>query len=252
MLNNHMAQSAVTSRKEEMDQHTGVPLFWSRPAASPPHDWKKWIERFHMAASVKEGCDTRVLLQDPAETIPEPEPKPEQATEGEGIEAAAERTARNVATKRKVAAQNEEIKRKGPRIAHNVYFHEADTKVKARLYMALGEEGITRVHQKYPRLEIQNTTLKNLVTMLEATFKTEENTIYERFILFTRTQKQHESLELFYGVLTEQAAKCSLGTLEKELVRDLFIARNNNAELQKKFLIEKHEKGCSVRKRSFD
>ena len=224
-----MAQSSSNSAplSEKVDPHTGVPYFWSRPSAAPPNNWKKWLDRFHLAASLKEGCDTRLLMQDPTETVPEPEPKPEPEVTNETVEDAAARVQRNMAAKRKWTMINEESKRKGPRLAHNVFYFEALTKVRARLYMALGEEGISRFHQKHPRLEIHETSLRELVEKLEATFKAEENVIYERFVLFSRTQKQNETLEAIHAALTDQAAKCELQTLESELVRDLFIARMN-------------------------
>ena len=228
-MNNYMAQSSSNSAplSEKVDPHTGVPYFWSRPSAAPPNNWKKWLDRFHLAASLKEGCDTRLLMQDPTETVPEPEPKPEPEVTNETVEDAAARVQRNMAAKRKWTMINEESKRKGPRLAHNVFYFEALTKVRARLYMALGEEGINRFHQKHPRLEVHETSLRKFVEKLEATFKAEENVIYERFLLFSRFQKQSETLEAFHAALTEQAAKCELQTLESELVRDLFIAKMN-------------------------
>ena len=66
-------------------------------------------------------------MQDPTETVPEPEPKPEPAVTGESVEDAAARVQRNVAAKRKWTATNDEIKRKGPRLAHNVFYFEALT-----------------------------------------------------------------------------------------------------------------------------
>ena len=68
----------------------------------------------------------------------------------------------------------------------------------------------------------------------------EENNAYERFKLFTREQKGQERLSDFYGALAEQATKCELGALEKDLVKDLFIARmQKHTDLQKKFIMEK-------------
>ena len=58
-------------------------------------------------------------------------------------------------------------------------------------------------------------------------------TIYfERLLLFSREQKQNESLEFFYNSLSELAKTCDLGTLEASLVKDLFLAKMNNKEMQ--------------------
>ena len=112
--------------------------------------------------------------------------------------------------------------------------------MKSRLYFALGKEGIRRFIQKNPRAKIHEMTFRELKKMLDDTFKEEKNVIYERMLLFNRTQKSGESLEGFHAALTEQASKCNLGTLESELIRDIFIARmTGNEDLKFKFIAEK-------------
>ena len=88
-------------------------------------------------------------------------------------------------------------------------------------------------------MDLSETPFRDLYQNLETTFKLEKNLTYERFILLTREQKSNERLTDFHAVLTEQATRCQLGSLEKELVKDLFIARMNSKELQKKFCTEK-------------
>ena len=53
-----------------------------------------------------------------------------------------------------------------------------------------------------------------------------------RRTLFLRTQDAGESFEFYHAALTAQAVKTELGTLEDELVRDLFISKMKNAGLQ--------------------
>ena len=43
---------------------------------------------------------------------------------------------------------------------------------------------------------------------------------------------KNQKLEAFHAALTEQAARSELGTLESELVRDLFISKTKNMTLQ--------------------
>ena len=45
-------------------------------------------------------------------------------------------------------------------------------------------------------------------------------------------QESGESLEAFHTALTAQAARSELGTLENEIVRDLFISKMKNITLQ--------------------
>ena len=51
--------------------------------------------------------------------------------------------------------------------------------------------------------------------------------------------KQNESLEYFHNALQDLAKTCELGTPEASLVKDLFIAKIKNKELQMKFCREK-------------
>ena len=45
-------------------------------------------------------------------------------------------------------------------------------------------------------------------------------------------QESGESLEAFHGAWTAEAARSELGTLESEIVRDLFISKKKNMTLQ--------------------
>ena len=236
------SQSSFPSQAEDknVEQMTGVQAFWPKPSALPRFIWKDWINNFYMAADLKDGCYTRTLLTDPAAVILEPPPKEEQADNGESNEARSAREARILALQQKHTAVNEEIKRRGPRISHGVYYHELEVKVRARLFIALGKEGQRRFTQKHPKVKIHETKFKDFAKLLETLFDAEKNTTFERMSLFTREQKVGESMECFHAALSEQATKCELGTLEEDLIRDLFIARmKNEKELQRKFIMEK-------------
>ena len=82
-----------------------------------------------------------------------------------------------------------------------------------------------------------------MVEKLNNLFKEEKNVTYERLKLFSREIKQNESLEYFHNALQDLAKTCELGTLKASLVKDLFIAKINNKELQMKFCREKTTPG---------
>ena len=92
---------------------------------------------------------------------------------------------------------------------------------------------------KHPNLDMTIETVKTLVDKLNTIYKEEKNITFERLLLFSREQKHNESLEVFYNSLSELAKTCDLGTLESSLVKDLFLAKMNNKELQLKFCREK-------------
>ena len=123
----------------------------------------------------------------------EPYPKPERAPES-GSELPQEKAARenrNAAQVLKVDAINQEARRKGPKIGHGAYYNEVDNSVKSRLILSLGEEGRRKLDLKHPTLDMENETVRSLVAKVDALFKLEVNTTYERLLLFSRNQASH-------------------------------------------------------------
>ncbi|XP_063716596.1 uncharacterized protein LOC134844031 [Symsagittifera roscoffensis] len=71
-----------------------------------------------------------------------------------------------------------------------------------------------------------------MVALAKIAFDKTQSVSYERYTLFNRAQETAKTLEAFHAALTAQAAKAELGTLEDELVRDLFISKMKNVVLQ--------------------
>ena len=132
-----MAQPAVSS-SEDRTELLGVPSFWGKPPAEPPYPWEVWIGQFFLAVSLKENYDPNILLSDPATVHEDPPRKPEPIPSSETTEEADNRTARNEAAVRKTNEANEERRKKGTKISPNVYYHEADARIKSRLFFTLG------------------------------------------------------------------------------------------------------------------
>ena len=76
---------------------------------------------------------------------------------------------------------------------------------------------------------------------MEDSFTKVRNITYDRFVFYSCKQQKRESVESFYGRLTEQAENCSLGSEETTLFRDAFILYMIDQETQKELLREKVE-----------
>ena len=131
-----MAQLAVASF-EDRTELLGVPSFWGKP-------WEVWIGQFFLAVSLKENCDQNILLSDPATVQDNPPPKPELIPKSELTMEADNRIARNEAAVRKINEASEELRKKGFKISPNFSYHEADARIKSRLFFALGNDGKER------------------------------------------------------------------------------------------------------------
>ena len=75
-------------------------------------------------------------------------------------------------------------------------------------------------------------SFKEITELASVSFQKVKCVTYERFKLFTRKPESGKSLEAFYGALTAQAARSELGTLEIEIVHDLFILKMKIITLQ--------------------
>ena len=116
-----MAQPAVLNQDERSDL-LGVPTFWPRPTPEPLFNWDTWIGQFLWAITLKEHCDTKVFLSDPAEVFDDPPPKAERVGESESTTDAENRIKRDQAEIRKTNEQNAKRRKKGPKINLLSYF----------------------------------------------------------------------------------------------------------------------------------
>ena len=132
-----MAQPAVSIGKNRTDL-IGVSLFWPKPTKELLFTWESWIGKIFLAVNLREHCNANILLSEPTEVFDDPPPRPERKGESETQIEEANRIARDQAEIRKTNEINEERKKKGPKIGPNVFFHEANQRIKSRLILFLG------------------------------------------------------------------------------------------------------------------
>ena len=185
-----------------------------------------------LAVTVKESVNLEILLEEPKEVIDEPMPRPETPGENETAQAVTDREARDRLRRDKVILENEELRERGPKVGHNVFYTEVQKRLTSRLFLVLGTEGKKKFVQKIPHNEISKLEIRDIVRLAKVSFEKTKNITYERYGLFTRTQESGEVLESFHAALTAQAVTAELGRLEEELVRDLFISRMKKTALQ--------------------
>ena len=146
-----MAQPAVPVNEDRTDL-LGIPPFWARTSVNPPFIWETWVGQFFLAVSLKDNISPGELLVAPAELVDEPYPKPEAPSADENAAELADRNLRIAAANRRIDEYNQDRRRKGPRIGNNWCYHEAEARLKSRLFFALGNEGKKRFLDSYPHL----------------------------------------------------------------------------------------------------
>ena len=77
--------------------------------------------------------------------------------------------------------------------------------------------------------EKEKLEFRKMVALAKFSFEKAKSITYERNKLFAEIQEAGESLKSLHAALTAQAAKAELGTIEDELVRDLFISKMKNS-----------------------
>ena len=220
-----MALPAVSLSEDRTDL-LGVHVFWHKPTADPPSSWDSWIGQFNLAITLRERCDPGELL------------KPEAVGVDEDAAAIANRIARNDAAVRRVAEMNEERRANGPRVAPGVFYYEVEQRIKSRLFFLLGSEGRKRFLQSYPHADLCAISLKKFHEFCVLLFRKEKNYIIERLQMYNAVHTDREGLESFYLRLTGQAALCGWSIdQEKEVVRDIFIAKMRYKDIQRELCI---------------
>ena len=145
----HMAQSAgsgFTAQDNRTD--LGIPVFWASANSDPPWNFETWLDQFLLAVTVKENVDPEVMLQEPKTVLEEPLPTPEPPAQNEDAPAVAEREARNRLARGRVVQENEERVLRGPRVGHNVCYHEVGKRLTSRLFLAFGSGREEKLYSK--------------------------------------------------------------------------------------------------------
>ena len=135
-----MAQPAVPVNENRTDL-LGIPPFWAKTSVNPSFIWETWVGQFFLAVSLKDNISPGEVLVAPAELVDEPYPKPEAPGIDENAADIAIRNLRIAAANRRIDEYNQERRSKGPRIGHNWCYHEAEARLKSRLFFALRNEG---------------------------------------------------------------------------------------------------------------
>ena len=95
----------------------------------------------------------------------------------------------------------------------------------SRLFLALGTKGKKKLVQKIRHTENSKLEIREMIELAKISFEKTQSVTIERYKLFNSSHEAGETLEAFHAALTAQAARAELGTLESELVRDLFISK---------------------------
>ena len=169
--------------------------FWPNHTLKPPHAWTQWSDQFKLAIFAKENMNI--------ESLHGPE-TPE--------------------------TQNHSRTNYKKRVGQ-----EADEKLRSISFLALGSEGKRVFTQKDPRVKILAISFTEFWTLLDAAFNKPPNTLFERYKLLNRKQKDPESYEKIWGALTNLASTYNIKENdEAEWIRDVFICNMGNTDTQRK------------------
>ena len=178
-----MAQPAVPVNEDRTDL-LGIPPFWAKPSVNLPFLREPWIGQFFLAVGLKDNINPQELLVESAEVIDDPPPKPEAVGPAEDAGDANARVLRDQAAVRRITELNVERRRKGPRISQNRFCHEAEARLKSRLFFALGNEGKIRFADSYPYTDISVTPFRVFHNACDTLFKVKRDYTVERIKLY--------------------------------------------------------------------
>ena len=135
-------------------------------------------------------------------------------------------------------SNNEERRRKGPRIGDNWYYHEAEARLKSRIFFSLGNEEKKRFLDSYPHQYLNTCSFIDFHKFCEDLFKAERDYTVERIKLYnTIFMQENDSFSSFYARLSAQTALCNWPMdQEKATIKDLFIGRIRDVEVQSQLI----------------
>ena len=232
-----MAQPAVPVNEDRTDL-LGIPPFWAKASINPPFLWESWIGQFFLAAGLKDNINPHDLLTEPTEVVDKPPPRPESIADGEDTGAAEARRQRDQAAIRRINELNIERRRKGPRISQNWFYHEAEARMKSRLFFALGNEGRRGFADSFLHTGISNIPFREFHNGCETLFKVEREYTVECIKLYnTVFMLENDTFSSFYARLSAQVALCNWPhDQERETLKDLFIGRIRDIDVQQQLI----------------
>ena len=172
----------------------GITAFWPSKCTEAPMLWEHWITRFTWGVIAKHSFNPTAFYFD------------------------------RTLTAAQITDLSEEVNGKN-RL-------EAEQTLISNLYLCLGERGQDELHNRKPHLDLATTRYPRVLDEFENVFRKERNETFETYQLLSRKQRDGETLEEFHSVLIGLAARCSLGALERRVLRDVFIVNMSNKEAQ--------------------
>ena len=104
--------------------------------------------------------------------------------------------------------------------------------------LSRGYEGKNIFLQQHAHVNLNTVKFKFFHDACELLFKPEKNYIIERMQIYNASHGDRESLESFYLRVAGQASKCGwTEDIEKEVIRDIFIAKMRFSDIQKELCI---------------
>ena len=187
---------------------------------------------------LKDNINPQNLLVEPEEVIDEPPPRAEAVGTTEDAGEANARVLPDQAAVRRINELNIERRRKGPRISKNWFFHEAEARLKSRLFFALGNEGKRRFADSYPHTDISVTPFRDFHNACETLFKVERDYTVERIKLHnTIFMLENDTFSSVYARLSAQIALCNWPhAQERDTLKDLFIGRIRDVDVQQQLI----------------
>ena len=90
--------------------------------------------------------------------------------------------------------------------------------------------------QKFPHDNIYDLTTLKLWEMMEIAFIRPRNITFDRYVFFSRKQKNGETVEQFYSILKELAENCDFENREEVIIREIFITNMLDDDIQRGLL----------------
>ena len=230
-----MAQPTVPVSDDRRDL-AGLPPFWTKPSLSPPYSWDSWFGQFSLALGIKDSFNVSDIAVEPGDVHDDPLLN---RSLGRTQQESDDRLRRDAAARRRAEEANAERRKKSPRIGMNWFFHEAEARARSSLFFAIGNEGRKKLVQAFPHADLNRLSFGEFFKNCIYAFKVEVNVTIERIKLYNSWYM--EANESFCHFTQNCCQNISLKTEQEErsVVRDLFIGRISDSDVQSTLIRKK-------------
>ena len=214
----------------------GIDPFWDKPTPDPPLRWEKWRVQYNLALLAEANINLDILLGPKPEMVDLPlEPIYEETIVGFSAQSERERNARKAQQRMNWQNKCQWLIEIGIMCGDKPW-SLADRKTVSLPYLSIGVEGRRILNRENSHTLIGTLSTAEFLKIVKTAFIRPRNITFDRHVFLITKQLRDETVKHFFGKLKELAEICDFENKEEIFIREVFITKLIDPEIQKELL----------------